>query len=125
MMHVAILFQVVQVSCFLSEPAILLMVNSMKYHPLTTVSLLDFLCRITPNFYPSLSDRVRQGIQTSLRQILKKGVLPSLAPIVDNQKIERDLKSLAIEMFPEFLTSNDGEGMYFYKQEVFLYFLFL
>lgn len=36
---------------FLSiEPAILVMLNSLRIHPTVTASLLDFLCRVTIHF---------------------------------------------------------------------------
>lgn len=84
------------------EPAILVMNNSMRSHPAVTATLLDFLCRIVPNFYPPLADKVRSGIYCSLRQILEKRVLPSLYPLFDNPKLDQDLRSMVHEVFKEF-----------------------
>ncbi|XP_020292373.1 integrator complex subunit 3 isoform X2 [Pseudomyrmex gracilis] len=84
------------------EPAILVMHNSMRSHPPVTATLLDFLCRIIPNFYPLLTDKVRNGIFSSLRQILEKRVLPSLYPLFDSPKLDRELRSKIRETFKEF-----------------------
>ncbi|XP_060526894.1 integrator complex subunit 3 homolog [Cylas formicarius] len=84
------------------EPAILVMHHSMRSHPVVTATLLDFLCRIIPNFYPPLTERVRAGIFTSLRQILDKRVLPSLLPLFDNSKLDRELRNMVKDTFKEF-----------------------
>nr|XP_050855800.1 integrator complex subunit 3 isoform X3 [Vespula vulgaris] len=84
------------------EPAILVMHNSMRSHPPVTATLLDFLCRIIPNFYPALTEKVRNGIFSSLRQILEKRVLPSLYPLFDSPKLDRELRSKIRETFKEF-----------------------
>jgi len=86
------------------EPAILVMYHSMRPHPAITATLLDFLCRIIPNFYPPMAAQVRQGILTSLRQILDKRVLPSLSPLMDNPKLDKELLILVQDSFPEFCT---------------------
>ncbi|XP_043276838.1 integrator complex subunit 3 isoform X2 [Venturia canescens] len=93
------------------EPAILVMHNSMRSHPAVTATLLDFLCRIIPNFYPALTDKVRNGIFSSLRQILEKRVLPSLYPLFDSPKLDRELRTKIRETFKEFcLPPNTDPG---------------
>lgn len=84
------------------EPAILVMHHSMRSHPAVSATLLDFLCRIITNFYPPLTDKVRTGIFSSLRQILDKRVLPSLLPLFDNAKLDRELRNMIRETFKEF-----------------------
>ncbi|KAF7280888.1 hypothetical protein GWI33_005436 [Rhynchophorus ferrugineus] len=84
------------------EPAILVMHHSMRSHPAVTATLLDFLCRIISNFYPPLADKVRAGIFSSLRQILDKRVLPSLVPLFDNSKLDRELRNMVKDTFKEF-----------------------
>ncbi|XP_015591743.1 integrator complex subunit 3 isoform X3 [Cephus cinctus] len=84
------------------EPAILVMHNSMRSHPAVTATLLDFLCRIIPHFYPALTEKVRNGIFSSLRQILEKRVLPSLYPLFDSPKLDRELRTKIRETFKEF-----------------------
>ncbi|XP_028047540.1 integrator complex subunit 3 isoform X2 [Monomorium pharaonis] len=91
------------------EPAILVMHNSMRSHPPVTATLLDFLCRIIPNFYPVLADKVRNGIFSSLRQILEKRVLPSLYPLFDSPKLDRELRSKIRETFKEFCLPPNSE----------------
>ncbi|KAG8226987.1 hypothetical protein J437_LFUL000292, partial [Ladona fulva] len=79
------------------------MYHSMRCsHPAVTATLLDFLCRIIPNFFPLLVDKVRNGIYTSLRQILEKRVLPSLSPLFDNPKLDKELRIMVRETFKEF-----------------------
>ncbi|XP_041361023.1 integrator complex subunit 3-like [Gigantopelta aegis] len=84
------------------EPAILVMYHSMRPHPAITATLLDFLCRIMVNYCPMFSAQVKQGIYTSLKTIRDKRVLPSLSPLFDNSKLDRDLRSLLREHFTEF-----------------------
>lgn len=92
------------------EPAILVMHHSMRSHPAVSATLLDFLCRIISNFYPPLTDKVRSGIFCSLRQILDKRVLPSLLPLFDNAKLDKELRSMVRETFREFCNSNPFES---------------
>jgi integrator complex subunit 3 len=60
------------------EPGVLVMHYSIKSHPAITATLLDFLCRILPNFAVSEVDKVRAGLHNSFKTILEKRVLPSL-----------------------------------------------
>ncbi|XP_028296665.1 integrator complex subunit 3 isoform X1 [Gouania willdenowi] len=84
------------------EPAILVMHHSMKPHPAITATLLDFMCRIIPHFFPPLESQVRQGVCNSLTFIMEKRVLAHLAPLFDNPKLDRELRSMLRERFPEF-----------------------
>lgn len=84
------------------EPAILVMLNSLRIHPTVTASLLDFLCRIITNFYPAQSERIRNGIFVSLRQILDKRVLASLVPLFTNPRIDGELRAMIQSTFREF-----------------------
>ncbi|XP_068622416.1 integrator complex subunit 3 homolog [Battus philenor] len=93
------------------EPAILVMHHSMRSHPAVTATLLDFLCRIIPNFYPPYSDKVRQGIFNSLQQIIEKRVLPNLQPLFDSPKLDRELRTTVRETFKEFCNNTNGEGV--------------
>ncbi|CAK1542138.1 unnamed protein product [Leptosia nina] len=97
------------------EPAILVMHHSMRSHPAVTATLLDFLCRIIPNFYPSFADKVRQGIFNSLQQIIEKRVLPNLQPLFDSPKLDRELRTTVRETFKEFCSN--GEGVSGFKEE--------
>ncbi|CAG9790877.1 unnamed protein product [Diatraea saccharalis] len=93
------------------EPAILVMHHSMRSHPAVTATLLDFLCRIIPNFYPPFADKVRQGIFNSLQQIIEKRVLQNLHPLFDSPKLDRELRTTVRETFKEFCTNGNGEGV--------------
>ncbi|CAA9997160.1 unnamed protein product [Nesidiocoris tenuis] len=93
------------------EPAILVMYNSIKSHPAVTATLLDFLCRIIPRFYPSMVERVKAGVYTSLRQILDKRVLQTLQPLFDSTKLDRELRSMVYNTFPDFCFPPPIEGM--------------
>ncbi|KAL0270689.1 UNVERIFIED_CONTAM: hypothetical protein PYX00_008010 [Menopon gallinae] len=92
------------------EPAILVMSNSMRSHPAVTATLLDFMCRIIPNFHPSLQEQVKLGIYSSLRQILKMRVLSSLGPLFDSPKLDRDLRNKVRTTFKEFCLNSAPEG---------------
>ncbi|XP_048584103.1 integrator complex subunit 3 isoform X2 [Nematostella vectensis] len=87
------------------EPAILLMHHSIKSHPAITKTLLDFICRLMSSFCPSLEKEVRQGVRNGFRTIQKKKVVMSLSPVLDNPKMERDLKILVRKELSEFLNS--------------------
>lgn len=93
------------------EPAILVMHHSMRSHPAVTATLLDFLCRIIPNFYPPYADKVKQGIFNSLQQIIEKRVLPNLQPLFDSPKLDRELRTTVRETFKEFCSNGNGEGV--------------
>ncbi|XP_055013298.1 integrator complex subunit 3 [Boleophthalmus pectinirostris] len=87
------------------EPAILVMHHSMKPHPAITATLLDFMCRIIPHFFPPLECQVRQGVVNSLTFIMEKRVLAHLAPLFDNPKLDRELRAMLRERFPEFCSA--------------------
>ena len=90
------------------EPAILVMHHSRGPVPAITATLLDFLCRIIVDFYPAETDRVRNGIYASLNTILEKRVLPSLSPLFDNPRLDRDLRILLRELFTPYVTNLEG-----------------
>lgn len=92
------------------EPAILVMHHSMRSHPAVSATLLDFLCRIIPNFYQPLTEKVRSGIFSSLRKILEKRVVPSLVPLFDNAKLDPELRNMVRETFKEFCTNTGLES---------------
>ena len=65
--------------------------------------------QVIPTFYPPLTDRVSRGMFTALHQIIKMRVLPSLAQLFQNPKLDKDLRKMLREWFTEFCT--DGEGL--------------
>ncbi|XP_052276619.1 integrator complex subunit 3-like isoform X2 [Dreissena polymorpha] len=99
------------------EPAILVMFYSMRSHPAITATLLDFLCRIMNNFCSTHTEQVRSGIHKSLKTILEKRVLPSLQPLFENPKLDKELRALVQLNFTEFISTDaplkaeDEDGM--------------
>ncbi|XP_026719721.1 integrator complex subunit 3 [Athene cunicularia] len=63
------------------------------------------LAQIIPNFYPPLEAHVRQGVFNSLTHIVEKRVLAHLAPLFDNPKLDKELRAMLREKFPEFCSS--------------------
>ncbi|XP_050843781.1 integrator complex subunit 3, partial [Serinus canaria] len=63
------------------------------------------LFQIIPNFYPPLEAHVRQGVFNSLTHIVEKRVLAHLAPLFDNPKLDKELRAMLREKFPEFCSS--------------------
>lgn len=62
----------------------------------------NFVLQIIPNFYPAQSERIRNGVFVSLRQILDKRVLPSLVPLFTNPRIDGELRAMIQNTFREF-----------------------
>jgi integrator complex subunit 3 len=53
---------------------------------------------------------VRAGIFSSLRQILEKRVLPTLFPLFEHPKLDRELRAMVREAFKEFCQPPTTEG---------------
>ncbi|KAH8375711.1 hypothetical protein KR009_006738 [Drosophila setifemur] len=96
------------------EPGILVMYHSIRNHPFVSSTLLDFLCRITKNFYVKHEDKIRMGVYNSLKLILDKQVIPNLQPLFESPKLDRELRNLIRENFREFVSpcGNVGQQMY-------------
>ncbi|ODN03544.1 Integrator complex subunit 3 [Orchesella cincta] len=75
------------------EPGILVMYQSMKPHLAITATLLDFLIRLTQEFWPAGNGKIKEGIGSALRTILEKKVVPSLEPLLENPKLEPELRN--------------------------------
>ncbi|KAH8362458.1 hypothetical protein KR084_004829 [Drosophila pseudotakahashii] len=86
------------------EPGILVMFHSIRNHPFVSSTLLDFLCRITKNFYVQHEDKIRMGVYNSLKLILEKQVIPNIQPLFESSKLDRELRNLIRENFREFLS---------------------
>lgn len=93
------------------EPAILVMHHSMRSHPAVTATLLDFLCRIIPNYYPAHADKVKVGIFKALHHIIEKRVLPNLQPLFDSPKLDKELRTTVRDTFKEFCSNGNDEGI--------------
>lgn len=70
--------------------------------PLEYFHYIIFFFQIIPNFYPAQSERIRNGIFVSLRQILDKRVLSSLGPLFTNPRIDGELRAMIQNTFREF-----------------------
>nr|CAB3256443.1 integrator complex subunit 3-like [Phallusia mammillata] len=92
------------------EPGILVMYQSIRNHPAMTTSLLDFLCRTMVEFHPPLASQIKQGVHGALRSILDKRVIQSLSPILDNPKLDPELRSLIRNNLHEFCSPSSPEG---------------
>ena len=88
---------------------ILIYFSNSRPHPAITATLLDFLCRIIHNFYPVEQEKVRNGIYSSLRQIVDKRVLPSLSPLFDNPRLDKELRTMLKERFGVFLSKEEED----------------
>ncbi|XP_068139940.1 integrator complex subunit 3 homolog isoform X1 [Drosophila tropicalis] len=86
------------------EPGILVMYHSIRNHPFVSSTLLDFLCRITKNFYVKYEDKIRMGVYNSLKLILDKQVIPNLQPLFESPKLDRELRNLIRDNFREFVS---------------------
>uniref|UniRef100_H2ZMT6 SOSS complex subunit A homolog n=1 Tax=Ciona savignyi TaxID=51511 RepID=H2ZMT6_CIOSA len=84
------------------EPGVLVMHQSMRSHPAITTSLLDFLCRTMVEFHPPIAPQIKQGVHLALRTILEKRVVASLSPIIDNPKLDPELRGLIRANLQEF-----------------------
>ncbi|XP_043064776.1 integrator complex subunit 3 homolog isoform X2 [Drosophila ficusphila] len=96
------------------EPGILVMYHSIRNHPFVSSTLLDFLCRITKNFCVSHEDKIRLGVNNSLKLILEKQVIPNIQPLFESPKLDRELRSLIRENFKEFVSPATSIGQPIY-----------
>lgn len=69
---------------------------------LLIIEFFFLLFQIITNFYPAQSERIRNGIFVSLRQILDKRVLASLVPLFTNPRIDGELRAMIQSTFREF-----------------------
>lgn len=73
-----------------------------------------FQFQIIPNFYPAQSERIRNGIFVSLKQILDKRVLSSLVPLFTNSRIDGELRAMIQNTFREFCVPPAVQGNIFF-----------
>ncbi|XP_065059923.1 integrator complex subunit 3-like [Rhopilema esculentum] len=91
------------------EPAMLLMHNSIKTHPSITYGLLEFICKIVTSYSTEHESLLKHGIKRAFRSILDKRVVGSLSPLLNNHRMDRNMKNLVRETLPEF-TGRDKES---------------
>lgn len=87
------------------EPGILVMYHSLRNHYALTATLLDFLCRSVIE-YNQKGQQCKECVQHAFKAILSKKVISSLMPIIDNQRMGQELKSLVRSTFPSFFQIN-------------------
>nr|XP_009861046.1 integrator complex subunit 3-like isoform X2 [Ciona intestinalis] len=92
------------------EPGVLVMHQSIRSHPAITTSLLDFLCRTMVEFHPPINAQIKQGVHLALRTILEKRVVQSLSPILDNPKLDNELRGLIRANLSEFCSLPIADG---------------
>ncbi|CAG7833806.1 unnamed protein product [Allacma fusca] len=92
------------------EPGILVMYHSLRPHPAITATLLDFLIRLSIEYWPVGADKIKDGIGASLRAIIDKKVMPSLEPVLENPKLDADLRSAIQNHLLVLVDRNKGQG---------------
>ena len=91
------------------EPGILVMFHSLRSHFLITTSLLDFLCRVSLEYYQQ-GQSSRDCVRNAFKTVLEKKVIMSLVPILEDPRMGQELKNLVRASFPEFCHANGSSG---------------
>ncbi|TDH67413.1 hypothetical protein CCR75_000092 [Bremia lactucae] len=100
------------------EPAILLMVKSLKSHPMVTLSMIQFLVFAVEKFAASAVNRVlmQKGVSTAFAMILKLGVVSSILPLQSfpmllssASELQSELHRIFPEHFPPASTTNQTQ----------------
>ncbi|EGZ17366.1 hypothetical protein PHYSODRAFT_544993 [Phytophthora sojae] len=95
------------------EPAILLMVKSLKSHPMVTLAMIQFLVFAVEKFAASAINRklMQKGVSTAFAMILKLGVVPSILPLQTFPMLQSSAPELQSELhriFPEHFPSAEN-----------------
>ncbi|GMF13999.1 unnamed protein product [Phytophthora lilii] len=95
------------------EPAILLMVKSLKSHPMVTLAMIQFLVFAVEKFAASAVNRklMQKGVSTAFAMILKLGVVPSILPLQSFPMLQSSASELQSELhriFPEHFPSAES-----------------
>ncbi|CEG44698.1 Uncharacterized conserved protein [Plasmopara halstedii] len=95
------------------EPAMLLMVKSLKSHPVVTLSMIQFLVFAVEKFAASALNRtlMQKGVSTAFAMILRLGVVPSLLPLQSFPLLLSSAPELQSELhriFPEHFPSSEN-----------------
>ncbi|KAG7393227.1 Integrator complex subunit 3 [Phytophthora pseudosyringae] len=101
------------------EPAILLMVKSLKSHPMVTLAMIQFLVFAVEKFAASAVNRklMQNGVSTAIAMILKLGVVPSILPLQSfpmllssAPELQSDLHRIFPEHFPSAENANKAQA---------------
>ncbi|CAH0482522.1 unnamed protein product [Peronospora belbahrii] len=95
------------------EPAILLMVKSLKSHPMVTLAMIQFVVFAVEKFAASAVNRklMQKGVSTAFSTILKLGVVPSIRPLQNFSMLMSSAPELQLELhriFPEHFPSAEN-----------------
>ncbi|KAL4105751.1 hypothetical protein PRIC1_003810 [Phytophthora ramorum] len=95
------------------EPTILLMVKSLKSHPMVTLAMIQFLVFAVEKFAASAVNRklMQKGVFTAFAMILKLGVVPSILPLQSFPMLLSSAPELQSELhriFPEHFPSAEN-----------------
>ncbi|CAI5736337.1 unnamed protein product [Peronospora destructor] len=98
------------------EPAILLMVKSLKSHPMVTLAMIQFIVFAVEKFAASAVNRklMQKGVSTAFSTILKLGVVPSLLSLQNFPMLTSSAPELQSELhriFPEHFPSAENAEM--------------
>ncbi|KAG2845832.1 hypothetical protein PC129_g6436 [Phytophthora cactorum] len=101
------------------EPAILLMVKSLKSHPMVTLAMIQFLVFAVEKFAASAVNRklMQKGVSTAFAMILKLGVVSSIHPLQSfpmllssAPELQSDLHRIFPEHFPSAENVNKAQA---------------
>ncbi|CAI5736995.1 unnamed protein product [Hyaloperonospora brassicae] len=98
------------------EPAILLMVKSLKSHPMVTLSMIQFLVFAVEKYAASAVNRklMQKGVSTAFSTTLKLGVVPSILPLQSFPMLLSSAPELQSELhriFPEHFPTAENANM--------------
>eukprot|EP00048_Salpingoeca_helianthica_P012391 m.179301 g.179301 ORF g.179301 m.179301 type:complete len:959 (+) comp15367_c0_seq5:64-2940(+) len=82
------------------EPAALYLYHSLVKYPAMTATSLEFLCLIVDAFHPPMKERFHSGVIASFQEVVSKGVIPSVAAIVQHMRIDASLTAHFSATFP-------------------------
>lgn len=93
-------FRAEETSIMNIEPGLLILINSVHKYANITSTLLEFLWFISFEYYPEKADNIKHCIDQSVLVCIKKGVVPSLDPLLKSANLSSDLKTYLKILFP-------------------------
>ncbi|DBA03494.1 TPA: hypothetical protein N0F65_011395 [Lagenidium giganteum] len=95
------------------EPAMLLMVKSLKSHPTMTLAMIQFLVFAVEKFASSATNKqlMQKGVSTAFAMLVKVGVVPSILPLQSFAVLDANAPELKAELhriFPEHFPSPEN-----------------
>ncbi|CDW56316.1 integrator complex subunit 3 [Trichuris trichiura] len=102
-------FDIEQDSIMNIEPGLLAAYQCCRSQPSITASLLEFLSLITAEFYPSGKEAMKSCVRQAFKLMLDKGVVVTLAPLIDSICYNANLKASLLDLMPEGTYIRQGE----------------